>query len=248
MKKHSIFFLILPLILISCEKRPEAYFSATPGDPVVGETVFFSNNSADAESFEWDFGDGYISEEVNPTHAYMASGTYEVILTAFSRNGNSSSASLTIEVKIPTLLEIEVLEYFDEYPVEGASVRLYPTLNDWDSETNMVYEGYTDEDGKVVFADLDAQVYYVDVWETTHDNYALRDEDVGFIRTSTILPNKINRFIAYVDYVDHGKSAGRRSTETIVKSPGRKAYEKRQAVPYPDNKNWQELYSKSVRK
>ena len=195
MKKLPLFLLILPLILISCEKRPDAYFSVTPGDPVVGETVFFSNNSANAERFEWDFGDGYISEDVNPTHAYMASGSYEVILTAYSRNGNTSSASLTIDVKIPTLLEIEVLEYYDEYPVEGASVRLYPTLSDWDNETNMVYEGYTDTDGKVVFADLDAQVYYVDVWEATHDNYALRNEDVGFIRTPQVIPNTINRFI-----------------------------------------------------
>ena len=248
MKKLPLFLLILPLILISCEKRPDAYFSVTPGDPVVGETVFFSNNSANAERFEWDFGDGYISEDVNPTHAYMASGSYEVILTAYSRNGNTSSASLTIDVKIPTLLEIEVLEYYDEYPVEGASVRLYPTLSDWDNETNMVYEGYTDTDGKVVFADLDAQVYYVDVWEATHDNYALRNEDVGFIRTPQVLPNTINRFIAYVDYVDHGKSAVRRGSEIIVKAPGRIASEKRQAVPYPDNENWKELYNKSIRK
>jgi PKD repeat protein len=150
MKKLPLYLLLVPILLISCEKRPDAYFSATPGDPVVGETVFFSNNSSNAESFEWDFGDGYISEDVNPTHEYMASGSYEVILTAYSRNGNSSTASLTIEVKIPTLLEIEVLEYYQEYPVEGASVRLYPTLNDWDNETNLVYEGYTDSDGRVI--------------------------------------------------------------------------------------------------
>jgi PKD repeat protein len=248
MKKLPLYLLLVPILLISCEKRPDAYFSATPGDPVVGETVFFSNNSSNAESFEWDFGDGYISEDVNPTHEYMASGSYEVILTAYSRNGNSSTASLTIEVKIPTLLEIEVLEYYQEYPVEGASVRLYPTLNDWDNETNLVYEGYTDSDGRVVFADLVEQVYYVDVWESYHDNYALRNEDVGFIRTPEILRNRINRFTAYVDYVDHGKSAGRRTPPYIVKSPGRRATDKEQAGPYPDNENWQELFNKSIRK
>ena len=37
--------------------------------------------------------------------------------------------------------------------------------------------------GKTVFADLKNIVYYVDVWEENHDNYTLKDEDVGFIRT-----------------------------------------------------------------
>ena len=67
---------------------------------------------------------------------------------------------------------------------------LYPTLTDWENETNSVNEGFTDSDGKTVFADLDKKVYYVDVWETTHDNYALKSEDIGFIRTSEIMQTR----------------------------------------------------------
>ena len=120
-------------------------------------------------------------------------------------------------------------------------------LNDWENETNYVNEGFTDADGKVVFADLDNVVYYADVWETTHDNYALKDEDVGFIRTPEIVPNKINRFIAYVDYVDHGKGAGRRSGNLIIKKLERKATDKKQPEPYSEE-GWQILFNKSVRK
>ena len=36
-------------------------------------------------------------------------------------------------------------------PVAGASVRLYPTLPDWEDEENMTSEGYTDANGFVVF-------------------------------------------------------------------------------------------------
>mgnify|MGYP007127693433 CR=1 FL=1 len=48
MKKLFYTALILPLILVSCESRPRAYFSANPGDPVVGEEVWFTNESENA--------------------------------------------------------------------------------------------------------------------------------------------------------------------------------------------------------
>lgn len=247
MKRIIYLTVFLSLILFSCEMSPRAYFSATPGDPVVGEEVSFSNESDNAVSFEWDFGDGYISDEVHPVHRYTASGSFKVVLKAWSRNGSTDESFLIIDVRIPTLLEIEVLEYYDEYPVAGASVILYPTLTDWDNETNMINEGYTDSDGIVVFADLDNFIHYVDVWEETHDNYALRDEDVGFIRTSEIMPNKINRFIAYVDYVDHGSKGDRRGdARAVIRKIERKASDKEQPAPYPDEKNWQVLYNKRV--
>ena len=55
----------------------------------------------------------------------------------WSESGLTDEASLTLDVKIPTLLEIEVLEYYEEYPVEGASVIIYPTLTDWENETTL---------------------------------------------------------------------------------------------------------------
>jgi len=226
---------------------PNAYFSATPGEPVVGEEVMFTNESDNAYGFDWNFGDGYISHDVNPVHYYTASGSFEVALKAFSRNGQSDEAFMTIDVKVPTLLEIEVLEYYEEYPVEDASVILYETLNDWEGETNMLNEGFTDTEGKVVFSDLDYIVYYVDVWEAGHDNYVLKDEDVGFIRTPEIMPNKINRFIAYVDIVDHGKGEGRRDKSYIIRKLERKATDKAQPEPGSMPEDWKELLDKSVR-
>lgn len=246
MKRILYFTLVFPFILLSCEISPRAYFSATPGDPVVGEDVWFTNESENAADFEWDFGDGYIANEAHPVHRYTASGSFQVILKVWSRNGLSDEASLVIDVKIPTLLEIEVLEYYDEYPVEGASVILYPTLDDWDNETNMIIEGFTDSDGKVVFGDLDNFVHYVDVWETNHDNYALREEDVGFIRTPEIMPNKITRFIAYVDYVEHGKGAERRKGNMVIKKFERKSSDKKQPVTYSDGSDWEALYKRRV--
>lgn len=248
MKKIIYLTIILPLILVSCESAPLAFFSASPGDPVVGEDVWFTNQSDGASSCEWDFGDGYTSREVNPIHRFNSSGTFTILLKVWSGGGLTDEASLTLNVKIPTLLEIEVLEYYEEYPVEGASVILYPTLVDWENETNRVYEGFTDKDGKVVFSGLDNIIYYVDVWETNHDNYTLKQEDVGFIRTPEIMPNKINRFVAYVDYVQHGKGEAKRDKSMIIRKLERKFTDKPQPPASNDISGWEELYKKRVEK
>ena len=41
-------------------------------------TVSFINISENADSFEWDFGDGNGSSELEPTHAYANAGNYQV--------------------------------------------------------------------------------------------------------------------------------------------------------------------------
>ena len=218
--------LLIPLIITSCEVTPNAYFYSDKVDVLVGDNVVFTNDSYNAVEYIWDFGDGTSSNAVNPIHVYNSSGTFQVVLTAITKRGNSDKAYQTINVIIPTTLEVEVLEYYDEYPVNNASVILYPTLKDWDAETNMLSEGFTNSSGKVVFTDVDEYVYYVDVWEAHHNNYTLRDEDVAFIRTQQLNPNEINRFVAWVDYVYTTKGDGTRNREMVIKKLERKAAEK----------------------
>jgi len=45
-------------------------------------TVQFTNNSQNATSYLWDFGDGNTSTEQNPSHDYAALGVYDITLTA----------------------------------------------------------------------------------------------------------------------------------------------------------------------
>ncbi|MFN8241126.1 MAG: PKD domain-containing protein [Bacteroidales bacterium] len=200
MKRIIYIALFIPAFLVSCEIVPDARFSVDTSEPEVGQEVFFTNRSFNAETFEWDFGDGYVTDEPDPAHVYTASGDFQVKLTAYSKTGLSDDSYMTIKVRIPTLLEIEVQEYYDKYPVKNASVRLYATLSDWDAQRNIVNEGFTDANGIVVFSGLSNKVYYVDVWETSHNNYSLRDEDPGFIMTDQLKSHQINRFLAYVDY------------------------------------------------
>ncbi len=248
MKKLLLLTFILPVLLVSCKKTytPVAVFHTDTVEPEVGQSVVFVNDSRDASAFKWDFGDGYISNDVNPVHSFNSTGTYEVKLTAISKNSIEDKASLTITVTVPTLLEIEVLEYYEQYIVPNASIILYPTLADWDSQTNSIIEGFTDQYGIAVFAGLSNSDHYVDVWEQNYDNYALRAEDPEFIHVTEVIPHKINRFTAYVDYVQHetGVSKGTRS-HVIRKLVRREAGVQLQSIGSTDE-NWQELYKKSI--
>jgi PKD repeat protein len=245
MKKILYLSLILSLSLFSCKLAPHAHFTTDTPEPEVGQDVYFDNGSKNADSYEWDFGDGYISNEANPVHVFTGSGTFEVTLTATSSSGLSDQASMTINVMIPTLLEIEVLEYFKEYVIPNASVRLYPTIIDWENETNMESEGYTNANGEVVFSNLGPYVYYVDAWEKNYDNYTLKQEDVSNIRTDEIIPHTINWFIAYVDSVDHGKGMLRGDRKLFIRDIVRKSSDRPQIVK--GTEDWKTLYEKSVK-
>jgi hypothetical protein len=250
MKRILLISMLLPVILISCtDKMPEAHFSTDAIEPEVGQTVFFTNDSKHGDSFEWDFGDGVISTAENPSHIFTGTGVFLVTLTAI--NGDMKDvAEMSLEIFIPTLLEVDVFEWNDQYtydyPIADASVFLYPNLSGWDNEVNVFAEGYTDLDGVVVFSHLNNQRYYVDVWKTNYNNYTLRDEDVGFIETGIIIPHKINWFVAWVDYVEPGTKgvAARRGGSYIVKRMERKAIDPTQPEMSGD---WQTLYEKSVK-
>lgn len=65
---------------------PEPAFEVEVMDACTPDSVRFSNQSALATSYAWDFGDGTTSTLTEPVHVYNEAGTYTVSLTAF-RNG-----------------------------------------------------------------------------------------------------------------------------------------------------------------
>ncbi len=61
--------------------------------------ILFENQSENAATFEWDFGDGNSTSKPSPTYKYAKSGVYTVSLAAFSEDGTVSRTSRTISIK-----------------------------------------------------------------------------------------------------------------------------------------------------
>ena len=74
-------------------------------------TVSFINNSINAESFLWDFGDRVFSVDSNPVHTYYTPGNYIVSLTATNIAGQSIHNNVIKVYQNPTAV-------FNVYPTE----------------------------------------------------------------------------------------------------------------------------------
>lgn len=80
----------------------------------------FRNASKNAESYLWDFGDGELSEAMNPSHVYKNSGTYQVRLTTTNACGDEDILQ-TVSTSYNSELEV--------YPNPSKNVRTRVDLN-----------------------------------------------------------------------------------------------------------------------
>ena len=156
------------------------------------------------------------------TNVYLGLESAENIEVEVVKNTLSSyDVYVTPVSNAPASLEVQVLEYYDEYAVADASVRLYETIEDWENETNLIAESFTNSNGIAILDNLAPnRRYYVDVWEADHDNYQLAEEDVGWIETQFMRPGVVNTFVAYVDYYPPAKKSTvtRKELKVIRKS------------------------------
>lgn len=73
---------------VTAYPAPEARFEVSSGEPFIpDEQIHFYNYSQNAVEWEWDFGDGTVSDQFEPTHFYDKPGSYSVTLTAVSAYG-----------------------------------------------------------------------------------------------------------------------------------------------------------------
>ena len=112
MKKIFLALSLISLGLSSCSsdnnevptKTSEtavANFKVATKDGTVNEqqTFTFENDSKNAVSYLWDFGDGVTSKEKVPNYAYPSCGYYTVKLTVTDANGKTN----TVTHELPAL-------------------------------------------------------------------------------------------------------------------------------------------------
>lgn len=86
---------------------PHASFALQ--DPVIcdGEELDFINNSQNASSFAWLFGNGDSSTDSIPSYSYGSSGNYEISLIATDANGCQHIASESYQITVESLPNAE---------------------------------------------------------------------------------------------------------------------------------------------
>lgn len=100
--------------------NPIAEFSATPTVFFAPDTVTFTDISEGNEisSWFWNFGDGSVSTEQNPTHVYEIPGNFTVTLTVSNENGAGRETKLNL---INVIAQGSPLADFSASPLTGSA-------------------------------------------------------------------------------------------------------------------------------
>ena len=126
------------LVTITLLIGPIADFSYTPFlEPVLSDTIYFTDNSIDAVSWLWDFGDGDTSNIQNPSHKYNAVGVFDVTLTVYDQDNYYDTITHVIEIYPNNIPPVADFSFIPVEPKQGNLVE-FTDLS-------------TDSDGSVVF-------------------------------------------------------------------------------------------------
>ena len=88
----------------------------------IGNEVSFINNSTNADSYFWDFGDGFTSNEISPTHIFQTAGDYIVTLTASSEICSDNVLSQTVSLSVVGISKTQQDENVSIYPNPSSGI------------------------------------------------------------------------------------------------------------------------------
>jgi PKD repeat protein len=97
--------ILLSVILIdttdSGRDSVKAVIEVDSNEMIVGLVAQFYGNKSmgDIDTYDWDFGDGNTSQEMNPRHRYFTVGVYDVILRVTDASGKTARANSTVSVQ-----------------------------------------------------------------------------------------------------------------------------------------------------
>lgn len=156
----GLMLLALSLMTISCTKDeeplpvPVAAFTPSKTTATVGEAITFTNESTDATSYTWSFGDGTTSTDAAPSKTYTAAGTFTVTLVATGAGGtNSKDQDITVLVGT----EVYFIDYTDAKIAKFAlsTPATVTTILDI-TDNNGIAIAYDAVNNKIYFSGLDA--------------------------------------------------------------------------------------------
>ncbi|UMB55039.1 PKD domain-containing protein [Lutibacter sp. A64] len=137
--KGFFFSFILFSFILACSKKdeieeiPVAAFSFTPATPEAGTEVSFTNQSTDADSYQWSAeGISFSSTEEHPKFTFETAGDYEVKLVATNSAG-SDEIIKTITVTAAQEAPVAAFSFTPATPEAGTEVSFTNQSTDADS-------------------------------------------------------------------------------------------------------------------
>ncbi|MDN4165262.1 PKD domain-containing protein [Cytophagales bacterium LB-30] len=99
--------------IITVSNVPFAGFAVAPTQVFLpDQPIYLRNDSQNATSFSWDFGDGNTSEEYEPTHLYTEAGVFNITLVAINDSGCTDTLTLEAAVTAEEGGQIKVPNIF----------------------------------------------------------------------------------------------------------------------------------------
>ena len=173
------------IVAASCTRQPKPDFSYSPADnPEAGDTIQFTNETENATSYNWDFGDGQISMEENPYVIYQNIG--EVTVTLYAANdAGEASANEVLTINEPTGLGFFLYQDDEVTTLPLADIYIYDSEANFNSD-NVLRTTQATEDGIGLFLNLEPIKYWVlilkevptGVWGAAFDLDALVQNEI----------------------------------------------------------------------
>jgi PKD repeat protein len=166
------------LVEVLAEVTGEATFSFEENDL----SVSFTDESPQASSWSWNFGDGSTSIEQNPTHTYAVLGVYDVTLTV----DDGCSMTMIIPVGTTSTDEIGAARGFSVYPNPASGMvfidnqqfgsdRLTMRLHDV-SGKEVINQDFVGERIELNLEGLNSGLYFISVSERGANSILFRDK------------------------------------------------------------------------
>jgi PKD repeat protein len=131
----------MAILVFGCTKEPPvAKFSIDKETFKANEKLTFINESVNAETYEWNFGDGKKSTVENPDHTYAGSGEFTVKLISTGKGGVDSIAQVITVLPNLSGMWRKTLSLGGSFGING-------TMNLTQHDDNTLTGSYVYEDG-----------------------------------------------------------------------------------------------------
>lgn len=142
-------------------------YSGTINQPI----IFDGSGSNDPEggtlAYSWSFGDGFSSNEPNPSHTYSVEGSYAVSLTVTDIEGGTDSDSTLVQISATSENNLSISQILPDTMVRGETSLLTITGTGFDQNATIEFSGDKWSPSVIQITVFDSQSLEIEVTRST---------------------------------------------------------------------------------